>query len=121
MINHVSYQGRFTRDLELRTANNISVINFTLAWSEKYGDKEVNCFINCVAYRGTAEFIKKYFEKGDMVLVEGKLVTQSYQDQQENKKSKTTLVVDKAHFCGSKKKQEEPTLQEYCIDDDLPF
>ena len=98
MINHVSYQGRFTRDLELKTTkNNLSYINFTLAWSEKYGDKEVNCFINCVAYRGTAEFIKKYFEKGDMVLVEGKLVTQSYQDQQENKKSKTTLVVDKAH------------------------
>lgn len=119
MINHVSYQGRFTRDLELRTANNISVINFTLAWSEKYGDKEVNCFINCVAYRGTAEFIKKYFEKGDMVLVEGKLVTRSYQDQQGNKKFMTDLVVDKVHFCGSKKKKE--ISDSSFIDDDLPF
>ena len=64
MINHVSYQGRFTRDLELKsTANNVSYVDFTLAWSEKFGDKEVNCFLNCVAYRSTAEFLNKYFDK----------------------------------------------------------
>lgn len=107
MINHVSFQGRFTKDLELgSTPNNVKFVNFTLAWSEKYGDqKEINCFLNCAAYRGNAEFICKYFSKGDMVVVEGKLITRSYQDQQGIKKSITDLVVDRAHFCGSKKKQ----------------
>lgn len=76
MINHVSFQGRFTKDPELKhTSNNLSYVKSTLAWSEKYGDNENTCFLNCVAYRNIAEFIFKYFKKGDMVLVEGRLLT----------------------------------------------
>lgn len=116
MINHVSFQGRFTKDLELKhTANNVAYVKFTLAWSEKYGEKETSCFLNCVAYKSNADFLSKYFHKGDMVLVEGKLLTRSYEDQK-GKQWITELIVDKSHFCGSKRNDK--------LDDDetvLPF
>lgn len=121
MLNNTVMQGRFTRDIEKKqTSNGIAVCNFTIAWSEKYKDKETNCFLNCVAYRNTAEFIEKYFKKGDQVIVEGKLTSRNYDDSQGNKRYVTELIVDKVHFCGSKK---EETINETEIDmsGDLPF
>ena len=103
MLNRLLYQGRFTQTPELKhTPTNVAVCSFTLAWNEKYGDKETVCFLNCVAYRQTAEFISKYFNKGDMALLEGKLITRSYEDKQNVKRYVTELIVDKTHFCGSK-------------------
>lgn len=122
MINHVSIQGRFTKDLELKhTQNGVAVCNFTLAWNERYGDKEQTLFLNCVAYRNTAEFVEKYFRKGDQTIVEGKLVTRSYDDSQGQKKYVTELIVDKIHFCGSKKDKEESQEEYIDVSDDLPF
>ena len=122
MINHVSIQGRFTRDLELRhTQSDIAVCSFTIAWNERYGNKEQTLFLNCVSYRNTAEFISRYFNKGDMAVVEGKLTSRSYDDSQGQKKYVTELIVDKIHFCGSKKDKEESQEEYITTNDDLPF
>lgn len=122
MLNNTTIQGRFTRDLELKhTQNGIAICSFSFAWNERYGEKESTLFLNCVAYRSTAEFISKYFGKGDMAIVEGKLMSRSYEKDGE-KKYITELIVDKIHFCGNKKTDEPKTLYrevEQC--DDLPF
>lgn len=103
MINKMILQGRFTKDVDLRTTqNDNSVASFTIAWSEKYGQTEQTLFLNCVAWNNQAEFIRKYFKKGDMVVVEGKLNTRNYEDVNGEKRYVTELIVEKAHFCGSK-------------------
>ena len=103
MINKMILQARFTKDVDLRTTqNDNSVASFTIAWNEKYGQTEQTLFLNCVAWNNQAEFISKYFKKGDMVVVEGKLTTRSYEDVNGDKKYVTELIVEKAHFCGSK-------------------
>lgn len=124
MINHVSFQGRFIGTPELkRTSSDVPYSRFSLAWSEKYSDSESTCFLRCVAYRNNAEFVSKYFKKGDMILVEGKLITSKYEEQNGNKKSSTNLVVDKAHFCGANTKKHEdiPDGLDGLDDDVLPF
>lgn len=131
MLNRLMYQGRFVAQPELKhTTNNVAVCSFTMAWSEKYGDKESVCFLNCVAYRQTAEFITKYFCKGDMALLEGKVTTRSYEDKENKKRYVTELIVDKVHFCGSKdnkpaatnENEEATVVQNASIPfDDLPF
>lgn len=125
MLNNMTLQGRFTKDLELKhTSNGVPVCNFTLAWNERYGEKETTLFLNCVAYRGTAEFITKYFKKGDMAVIEGKLTSRSYEKDNE-KKYITELIVDKVHFCGSKNESSEPIgdeeFTEVDMSGDLPF
>lgn len=121
MLNNMTLQGRFTRDLELRhTQSDIAVCSFTIAWNERYGDKEQTLFLNCVAYRNTAEFVEKYFRKGDQAIVEGKLTSRSYEKDGE-KKYVTELIVDKVHFCGSKKDKEESQEEYITNDGDLPF
>jgi single-strand DNA-binding protein len=104
MLNRTVFQGRLTRDVELRkTQNDISVAGFTVAWSEKYKDTETQCFLDCSAWRQNAEFIAKYFTKGQEIIVEGKLVTQKWEDKDGNKRTSIKLEVEKAHFCGAKK------------------
>lgn len=102
MINHVTLQGRFTKDVKLSesSTSEINYVRFTLAWSEKSkSDKEISCFLDCVTFSHLAEFIAKRFKKGDMVIVEGKLTTHNYEDQSGNKKYKNELKVNKIHFC----------------------
>lgn len=106
MLNKVVLQGRFTADPEIKTTQSgVNCCNFTVAWSEKYKEIETNCFLSCCAWRQTAEFVPKYFHKGDQVVVEGRLVTQKWQDQQGQNRSMTLCEVDKVHFCGSKNSQ----------------
>ena len=137
MINKMILHARFTEDVDLRTTqNDNSVASFTIAWSEKYGQTEQTLFLNCVAWNNQAEFISKYFKKGDMVVVEGKLTTRSYEDGNGDKKYVTELIVEKAHFCGnkqdSKSQQVAGDLNTYSSgtdedfkstsdDEDLPF
>lgn len=131
MINHVAIQGRFTKEIDMKyTPTGIPVATFTIAWNEKYGEKESVCFLNCVAFRSTAEFLSNYFRKGDQTIVEGKMVTRNYEDSQGQKKYVTELVVDKAHFCGSKKdkgSERSESIQDVYMDieddtdNDLPF
>ena len=104
MINKTILQGRLTRDVESRsTQAGIAVASFTVAWSEKYKETETKCFLDCTAWRATAEFVSKYFAKGQEILVEGKLRTDSWEDKDTGaKRSSIKLDVDKVHFCGSK-------------------
>ncbi len=115
MINHISFQGRFVKDPELKqSSNGLDYSNFSLAWSEKYGENENVCFLDCVAYRSNADIISRYFKKGDMILVEGKLFTTKFKDKNGNNKSSLHLSVEKVHFCSTSQKSEFD-------DDSLPF
>ena len=111
MINSVVLMGRITQDIELRsTTSGTSVIQFTVA-VERYGkgdDKQTD-FINCVAWKNTAEFISKYFGKGRMIAVTGRLQARSYEDKNGNKRTAIEVNVDQASFTGEPKKSEEPT------------
>lgn len=102
MVNKLIYQGRLTADPELkRTQSDVLNMEFTIAWSEKYKEAETKCFLRCKAWRNTAEFISNYFKKGQEIIIEGRMVTEQWEDGEE-KKSRTICVIDKAHFCGSK-------------------
>ena len=109
-VNHLVYQGRITKDLELRqTQSGIDNVSFTLAWSEKYKETERKCFLRCKAWRNTATFLDKYFHaKGSEMVVEGSLETEEWEKGGE-KHSQTVLNVEKVHFCG--KRQDTGTAQ----------
>lgn len=103
MLNKVTFQGRFTADpIMKQTPSGVSYCNFDVAWSEKYKEVESTCFLKCRAWRTTAEFLPKYFHKGDQVIVEGRLITNSWTDDQGQKHSMIICDVDKCHFCGTK-------------------
>lgn len=103
MLNKTVLQGRLTADPALaQTASGVTYINFTVAWSEKRNEVEQHCFLRCTAWQKTAEFISKYFRKGQELVVEGKLLTRTWVDDSGNNRSATDLTVDSVHFCGSK-------------------
>ena len=109
MVNKLIYQGRLTADPELkRTQSDVSNMEFTIAWSEKYKESETKCFLRCKAWRNTAEFIDKYFKKGQEIIIEGRMVTEQWEDGEE-KKSRTICVIDKANFCGGKSDSTPPS------------
>lgn len=115
MLNSIQLMGRLTADPELhQTQSGIAAVSFRLAIDRDYLDKETNTrptdFIPCIAWRGTAEFIQKYFQKGQMVVVTGSLQSRNYEDKQGQKRTAYEVVVDTAHFCGSK--QEAPAVEE---------
>lgn len=102
MINKMILQGRLTADIELRrTQSDVANTEFTIAWSEKYKEVETRCFMRCKAWRQTAEFLDKYFRKGQEILIEGHMVTEKWEKDGE-KKSQTICLIDKVNFCGSK-------------------
>ena len=103
MVNKIILQGRLVRDPEIKYVGADSVANaeFTVAWSEKYKEKETKCFLRCKAWRGTAELLEKYFAKGQEIVVEGRMETDQWTQDGENK-NRTICNVDKVHFCGSK-------------------
>lgn len=102
MINKMILQGRLTADIELRrTQSDVANTEFTIAWSEKYKEVETRCFMRCKAWRQTAEFLDKYFRKGQEILIEGHMVTEKWEKDGE-KKSRTICLIDKVNFCGSK-------------------
>ena len=105
MLNRVILMGRLTADPELKKTNSdISVTSFSLAVDRNYGkgaDRQTD-FINCVAWRQTAEFISRYFSKGRLMAVEGSLQVRNYVDRNENKRQAVEVVVDQAYFADSK-------------------
>lgn len=110
MVNLTIMQGRLTAAPELRqTPSGVSVLNFTLAWSEKRNEIEEKCFLNCTAWQKTAEFISKYFTKGQEIIIVGKLKTRQWVDDDGNNRYALDLTVDTANFCG--KKQSEAPAQ----------
>ncbi len=112
MFNHVSFMGRFTKAPELRaTQSGTSVCSFSLACDRDYkgtnGEKETD-FFDCVAWRKTAEFVSKYFNKGQLAVVEGRLQNRDWKDKEGNKRRSTEIVVDNVYFADSKSKDSEP-------------
>lgn len=130
MLNHIVLMGRLTRDPEFRhTGSGIAVASFNLAVDQDYksqnGDRGVD-FIPIVAWRNTAEFAEKYFEKGQMAIVSGRLTSRRYEDKNGNKRTAYEVVADHIYFAGSKPKAETDaapqTFDDLPDDDgDLPF
>ena len=109
MLNHITIMGRLTRDPELRrTGNGIAVASFTLAVDRDYkpdgGERECD-FIDCVAWRQTGEFVSKYFSKGRMIVVSGRLQVRSWKDKDGNNRRTAEVVADNCYFGDSKKEQ----------------
>lgn len=104
-MNIVAIMGRMTTDPELKTTQSgISVMSFSVAVNRNYtkdGERQTD-FINCVAWRNNAEFISKYFAKGQMIAIKGNLQQRNYTDKDGNKRTAYDVVVEQASFCGSK-------------------
>ena len=108
MLNIAVIMGRLTAAPELRTTpNGVSVTSFSVAvdrsYSSRSGGERQTDFINVVAWRGTAEFICKYFQKGQMIAIDGSIQTRNYEDKQGNKRTAVEVVANNANFCGSKR------------------
>ena len=105
MLNKIILMGRLVRDPELKTTNSdIAVCKFTVAVNRPYQkDKEKQAdFINVTAWRGTAEFVSKYFNKGSIIIVEGKLQNNDYTDKEGVKHYSMQVVADGVNFGGGK-------------------
>ena len=108
MLNHITIMGRLTRDPELRrTGSGIAVASFSLAVDRDYsprdgGERETD-FIDCVAWRQTGEFVSKYFTKGRMAVVSGRLQIRSWTDKEGNKRRTAEVVADNVYFGDSKR------------------
>lgn len=106
MLNHIVLMGRLVRNPEIKTTGSgVSVCNFTLAVDRDYknGDEKVADFVDCTAWRGTADFISKYFKKGRMMVVSGSLQSQKWQDRDGNNRTSWTVQTQAAYFADSKK------------------
>ena len=116
MLNHIVLMGRLTRDPELRrTGSGIAVASFTLAVDRDFGgrdggEKETD-FIDIVAWRSTAEFVSKYFAKGRMAVVSGRLQIRNWQDKDGNKRRSAEVVADNVYFGDSKRDSAAPASQ----------
>ncbi len=108
MLNKVILQGRLVADPELRrTQSGTAVLSFRIACDRDYKSKDQGAqnvdFINVVAWRNTAEFISRYFTKGSMILVDGRLQVRDYTDRENNRRTIAEVVVDNVHFAASKR------------------
>ena len=108
MLNHITIMGRLTRDPELRrTGSGIAVASFTLAvdrdFSPKDGGERETDFIDCVAWRQTGEFVSKYFTKGRMAVVSGRLQIRNWNDKDGNKRRSAEVVADNVYFGDSRR------------------
>ena len=129
MLNKIILMGRLTRDPELRqTRSGTKVASFSLAVDRDFagqdGKRETD-FIDCVAWRGTAEFVERYFSKGDAIGVDGRIQVEDYTDKNGNKRRRFEVVADQVSFVGGKPRRDTPEgpddFEEVDLDDDLPF
>lgn len=122
-LNKAILMGRLTKDPELRsTPNGTPVCSFTLAVDRRGKDDGAD-FIDIVAWSKTAEFVSKYFQKGQLVSVAGRIQTRTWEDQKGNKRKAVEVVVEEVDFCGSKPEGGAPAgFDALPINDDtLPF
>ena len=125
-MNKAILVGNLTKEPEQRaTSSGIAVTSFTVAVRRRYKDADGNYqadFINCVAWRSTAEFVAKYFTKGSRIGVAGTIQTRTYDDQNGNKRYVTEVVADEVEFAGDKAQNQDmqkPTEQESRTADEL--
>ncbi len=141
MFNLVVLTGRLTADPELKTTSNgLSVTTFSIAVDRRYrsGEERQTDFINIVAWRQSAEFITKYFKKGNLIGIEGSIQTRRYQDKNGNNRTAFEVVVNNVQFVESKRDSGAPVgdtapasysnadVNDFAdlgdaTDDDLPF
>lgn len=112
MLNHITLMGRLTRDPELRyTQSNTPVASFRIAVDRDFqprdGGERQTDFIDCVAWRSTAEFVSKYFQKGSMAVVSGRLQMRDWTDREGNKRTSAEVVVDNIYFGESKRSRDD--------------
>ena len=129
-LNKVILGGRLTADPELKqTPQGVAVTTFSIAVNRKGKDAQTD-FINCVAWRATAEFICRYFKKGSSICLAGSIQTRAWTDQQNNKRTATEVIAEEAYFVDSKsdgqaapafQPQTPPQFEEVAADDDIPF
>ena len=133
-LNHITIMGRLTKNPELRRTNSgVAVASFTVAvdrdFKEKNGEKETD-FVECVAWRNTAEFVEKYFSKGRVAVVSGRLQMRKWTDKDGNKRTSAEVVADNVCFGDSKSTGNNPGETEAPAnnfpvldfgDDQLPF
>ena len=138
MLNHITAAGRLTKDPELRrTQNGVAVASFTIACDrdikDASGNKQTD-FIDCVAWRNTAEFVHKYFTRGRIAVVSGRLQIREWTDNNGNKRRNAEILAESVYFGDSKReventeknetKEAEQTVdfdQVEIVDDELPF
>jgi single-strand DNA-binding protein len=132
-LNKVILMGRLTADPELRkTKQGTSVAAFTLAVDRSYskqGEQAKTDFFDCVAWTGTAEFVSRYFAKGQRMAISGRLQTRNWEDNDGKKRKATEVVVKEAHFADSKKggsgaedlRDSEDDFEPFDDNEDLPF
>lgn len=121
MLNVCTIMGRMVRDPELRrTGSGVAVTSFTLAVDRDFakdgGEKEVD-FIDCIAWRGAGEFVSKYFSKGSMAIVSGRLQIRSWTDKDGNKRRNAEIVADNVYF-GEAKKGNAQSAQDFAMIED---
>lgn len=144
MLNHVSIMGRLARDPELRTTTSgKSVVSFTIATDRNRKDangQNQTDWIRMTAWKKTAEFICKYFQKGSMIAIDGRLQSKTYQDKNGNNRTDMEVVVEEVNFVGAKsasnadsnaqpaarqqptaQPQTAPQFEDVSDDPDLPF
>lgn len=128
-MNKSILMGRLTSDPELRqTQNGTAVARFTIAINRRFQKDETD-FINCVVWKNTAEFVCKYFSKGNMIAVVGSVQTRSWEGQDGKKVYATEVVADEVYFTGEKPETKNNSdelpdlgfLDEFADEDDLPF
>lgn len=138
MLNHITAAGRLTKDPELRrTQNGVAVASFTIACDrdikDASGNKQTD-FIDCVAWRNTAEFVDKYFTRGRMVIVSGRFQMREWTDKNGVKRKSAEILAESVYFADSKRAVEDTEKNETkeaaqtvdfdqveIDDDDLPF
>ena len=108
MLNHITIMGRLVRDPELRrTGSGIAVASFTVAVDRDFADKQTGeketDFIDCVAWRQTGEFVSKFFTKGKLIVVSGRLQIRNWTDNEGAKRRSAEIVADNCYFAESKK------------------
>ena len=125
MLNHITIMGRLTRDPEMRrTASGIACVNFTLAVDRDYsgkdgGEKETD-FIDCIAWRGTAEFVEKHFTKGRMAVASGRLQIRKWTDKEGNQRRNAEVNADNVYFGDSKRDAENTPATGYTAPSPAP-
>jgi single-strand DNA-binding protein len=131
MLNKVVVMGRMVRNPELRRTNSgTAVASFTIACDRDFksdgGEREAD-FIECVAWRNTAEFVSKYFTKGRMAVVSGRLQTRNWTSKEGNKRKATEIVAESVYFGDSKREElqnyaaPQESFAELPDDGDIPF
>lgn len=116
MVNKVILQGRVVRDIELQEKGGFKYAEVTVAWSEKINDVEKKCFLFCKSWRNTAEFLSRFFKKGQEIIIEGQMVTEEW-EKDGKKNSRTFCNIERANFCGPK--QNEAPAEPAATSDDF--